>query len=549
MKPRHRINTSFRARSVSEGRPLPSLTLRARKLIVLLALLSCGTAGAREVTTNGLGGGPWSDPATWRGKAVPRAEDDVVIQKGDAVVFDRNDEGKISCQKLFIDPKGALSFKTGAGKQVCCVGDVIESYGTIKLDATRFTTDSLELRLVGDTAARRAVKLLRGAALLIYGRKNLARDRRNVALTAPPVGEKKEIVPGVVEAGRSSMLDLQWARVDDLQVKANQIDNTGAQANERLNVIACQFTGQGRLLFSECDTPVITGNSFRHTGTPVIAAGAIHVVSSPLAEIRGNTVAGGFQYGIAAAHGSDTVVTGNSVEKCTAGLHFSYGQNNMAKQNTIRACETGIDLRYTSAVLEECSVDGAKTGLYNLNSNAQFTSCQVNNLTKGGLAIVYESGGAVTLLNCNVGAGQVKIAVLPAKPAAGPTPTPVTALNYLIVAVKGAPADAQVEVRTVKPVPVTQGAPDPNVRNAPASLTNGTTPLPQTLKPLIVTSWVIDSGGKTVPAPEYAVQVLAPAVKAGVQRAVLKAVNVKPLDSWFRVKPNDATPTLEVSLK
>src|SRR5262245_52791577 len=58
---------------------------------------------AGEITTNGTGGGAWSEPATWRGGAVPKPDDEVTIRKGDAVVFDRNDDGKITCAKLFID--------------------------------------------------------------------------------------------------------------------------------------------------------------------------------------------------------------------------------------------------------------------------------------------------------------------------------------------------------------------------------------------------------------------------------------------------------------
>ncbi len=509
-----------------------------------------GLALAKEITTNGTGGGPWSDPATWRGQAVPAAADDVVIQKGDAVVFDRNDDGKVTCQKLFLDPKGALVFKGRAGKQVCCVADEVESYGTIKLDGTGAATDFLELRLVGDTAAKRTVKLLKGAALLVYGRKNLADDGRNVALTAPNPGEKKEELPGTVEAGGGAMLDVQRARVANVFLKAAKIDNTGARANERLNVLDNHFTGQGRVLLSECDTPVVARNTFRYEGAkPLPLVGAVQVGVCQLPEIKDNTVRGGFQYGITVTHSTDPTVAGNTIEKCAMAFHLAYTQNGMVKRLTIRECEAGVDLFYCSAIVEEVVVDGAKTALRNYYSTSQFTSCRVENVPKkDGVALLFEHG-ATTLLNCNIPAAKIKVVAITAKTATSP-PAPVAALEYLVVGVKGAPAGAQVEVSTSKPVPpLPKGAADPNVRNSPATISRELTPLPQTLSPLIVASWSIDYAGKPVPAPEYTVKVLGPAAKEGAPRPVLKMVTVKPADNWFRPKPNAVTPTVEVTLK
>ena len=52
-----------------------------RSVFALLPFVLALPLGAAEITTNGTGGGPWSDPATWRGKAVPKAEDEVTIRK------------------------------------------------------------------------------------------------------------------------------------------------------------------------------------------------------------------------------------------------------------------------------------------------------------------------------------------------------------------------------------------------------------------------------------------------------------------------------------
>jgi hypothetical protein len=72
--------------------------------------------------------------------------------------------------------------------------------------------------------------------------------------------------------------------------------------------------------------------------------------------------------------------------------------------------------------------------------------------------------------------------------------------------------------------------------------------LPESLSPLILRSWVIEKDGKTTPAPEYTLSVLAPAAE-GKPAKVLKSLTVTPDAKWFRPLPNDAAPTLEVSLK
>jgi hypothetical protein len=510
----------------------------------LFVLLSAAPALAKEISSNGAGGGDWSDPATWRGKKVPRMDYDAVIQNGDTVIFDRNDDGKVTCQKLFLDPKGALHFKTGSGKIIFCVADAVESYGTIRLDGTKSAKDSLELRLVGDSAEKRAVKSLKGATLIVAGRKNLPRDRRNVAITALPHGEKKQEIPGLVEASEGTVFDVQRARIANVQLKASDIDNTGAKVNERVNILESQFTGEGRIYLSGCDTPVIVNNTFTYEGKTVVQPAAISVNSSPLAEIRGNSVRGLFYHGIMGHTQTDSIVAGNTIEKCTNGIYW-YGSDVMIKQATIRDCTTGLILTSASGVVENVTVEGATTAYNHAGATAQLTNFQVKNLAKNGVAVAYASG-PLTLLNCNILPTQINMASAAATTVANPPPR-VTALCYVVVSVKGAPEDTQVEVRT-NPAPA-KGVTDLNVRNSPAALAKGLTPLPKSLKPLIVKSWLIDPTGKTIPAPEYTLTVLAPAPKKGAMRPVLKTLALKPQDSWFRAKVDSPAPTLEVNLK
>jgi hypothetical protein len=476
----------------------------------------------------------------------------VVIRKGDVVVYDAgNKDGNVSCQKLFIDPKGSLTFKTGAGTQVLCLGDAVESYGPIKLDGTKSANDHLEIRFVGDTHTKRVVKLLKGGALVAWGKADLPAGRRNVAFVSPRGGEKKEDIPALIDAVAGVMIDLQRSSFDNVQVNPKEIDNTDAKPNEKVNIVGNRFVARGQnfhpggIVYAlTCDTPLIANNTFEYIGDkPKQDLVAVRVHSSPLAEVRGNTILGGFQYGFAIGHEDTGTLTGNTVEKCLIGVHFGFGGNNIVKGTTIRQCDVGFDLDSTATlVAEENTVLACKTAVKTKNTTAQLTSLHVQELPKDGVALQIIIGGAVSLLNCNITADQIKTEMLAGK---GEQPL-VTSMHYLIVKVKDAPDKAVVDVRTAKPaVPPKPGAADLNVSNAPAELFEGMTPLPQTLAPIIVKSWTIGLDGKPVPAPEYTLNVVAP----GAERKVLKSMTVQPQDKWFRAKPNDPAPTLEVSLK
>ena len=162
------------------------------KAVVSLLLTACaaGSAVSAEITSNGTGGGLWSDPATWHGRQVPGPRDDVAIRKYDVVSFDRIDETEPSCHRLQIDPKGVLQFKVNAGRVVCTLPDVVESFGTIKLDGTRSVKDHLELRLTGD---RRRLILRKGAGLLLYGHAQSPPGKKNVSVYS--VGAERQPAP------------------------------------------------------------------------------------------------------------------------------------------------------------------------------------------------------------------------------------------------------------------------------------------------------------------------------------------------------------------
>lgn len=516
-------------------------------LALLLMCIAQGPVGAADVSSNGFGGGAWSDPATWRGKTVPGPKDDVVIQKQDVVTFDRDHGAGVTCKRLQIDPKGVLLFKTGVGKLVMSVSEGIETYGAIKLDGTRSAKDYHELALVGETADKRKIKVGKGGALLLYGNtRPPPPGYGNVVLSAPqPPDAKEPGLEGMVEGEGSIMIDWQRAYIQDVKLHVLKIDNTGARPNERINVVENRFTGLGRIWLQYCDTPVVARNVVDFPGTKEWETQAgISVTYGPLAEVKDNTVKGKFNFGLVLSYGTDIVATGNIIQGSTIGLNAVGSANFMGKQTVIRGCQAGVRFDSMSGVLEDTLVEGATTPYYQQTASMTVTHFRADKSPKDAVGVFHE-GTTLSLLNTTFLPTQFKFGTQPA-PKEGPPTVPVTCLQYLVVGVKDAPADCLVEVRTAG---LAADAADPNVRNSPAPLIKGRTPLATSLNTLIVKSWTLDAKGKPAPAPEYTVKVLGPAAKEGAARPVLKMLNYRPAENAFRPTLDDATPTLEVSLK
>ncbi len=517
--------------------------MKERTAIAIVLTLVAGGVRAAEVTTNGTGGGPWSEAATWRGGAVPGAGDEVTIRKGDAVVFDRNDDGKTTCAKLFIDPQGVLRFKTGAGKVVLVVSGPVESFGLVKLDGTAAASDFHEIRLAGKTPEERTAKFDKGSGLVVSGKANLPAGKHNVRIASVAPDPKAADVTATVEV-KAGTLDVQRADFQDVKINGNDIDNTGARPGERCNIVGNHFQGKCNLSLVSCDTPVITDNRLEYPGDPWHMPAAPALNGCPLAEVKNNSVKGMFYYAYSIYGCSDCVVSGNSAEKNAVGM-YCVGTA-MFKGNTFREVQNGFVVTSMTGTIEDCVFEKTGIGIQLAGATVQMTSCTYRDPPKEGFQAVYFTAGEITLINCNFTPEQITFP----KPMPKADKPMVTAMHYLILKVNGeAPEDTQVDVRTTNPnPPIAPGAADLNVRNVPAPLLGGRTPLPQSLSPILVKGWVIDKDGKKVPPPEYTVRVLAPA-EGDKPRKVLKTLTVKPDDKWFRSRPNDPAPTLEISLK
>lgn len=501
-------------------------------------------ATAAEITTNGLGGGAWSEAATWRGGAVPKAEDEVTIRKGDAVVFDRNDDGKTTCAKLFIDPKGALRFKTKAGKIVFTTPGQIESFGQLKLDGTASADDVHELRLTGKTVEDRAIKFEKGGALLVAGKANLPGGKRNVFITALDPDPKATEPWSQIDV-KSGMLDVQRAELHHIKLRGVDIDNTGTKPGERCNIIANRFLGRCNVLLENCDTPHANENAFEYPGDPWQQPAALYLNGCPLAEVKNNSVKGYFYYAYSFYVCTDCVVMGNTSEKCYVGI-YCVGTA-MFKGNTFKDASCGYTVTSMSGTIEDDVFERTALGVHLAGATIQMTNPVMKDPPKEYRLIEF-SAGEVTLINCDIGPELISLPkTLPMPMTDKPL---VTSMQFLVLKVNGeVPEDSVVDIRTINPnPPIAPGAADLNIRNAPAPLVGGKTPLPLSLSPIALKGWVIEKDGKTTPAPEYNVRVLAPA-EPGKDAKILKTVKVRPVGKWRRPTPQDATPTLEIDLK
>jgi hypothetical protein len=521
-------------------------TIRAAASVLLALLLMLAPASAAELHSNGLGGGDWSDPLSWREKAVPTSDDDAVISRGDVIAFDRDDEGKTTCKQIFIDPKGALAFKTGKGRTVCSVAGPIEAFGSILIDGTRSAADKCELRMVGATAADRTIKLMKGGKLTVAGRRNLAHGRHNVTLGSAASEAGKPPLETTIEARDGSSLDVQRAEFLNVHLTAFDLDNTGAEVDERVHIVGNHFSGVSHLSITSCDSPLIADNLIELSGVPSFAPSAIYLILCPLAEIRGNTVRGRYAIGIQARQMVDSALTDSVFEGCATGVYW-YGTNGMLKQLTARNCDTGVTCTSMSGVLEDIRIENCKTGYYHAIATVQMTNVQIVDVPKDGVVISYYAG-PLKLLNCNITPEQIKpVPKAPVKAKDGVAA--IECLHYLVVRATGnVPRDARIEVRTAGPSAAkSPRAADPFVRNSPSPIrSNGLTMLPDTLEPLIVRGWTYDDDVKPVAAPSYVVSVVPPASAAGDPPKPLVSTTVTPDASWYRAEPNKPEPTVEV---
>lgn len=502
-----------------------------------------GMAHVGEYHSNGCGGGNWSDPETWHEKIVPAGADIVVIAADDTVVFDGHSTEEPGCRKIQIDPRGVLTFKADEQAHTLNVAGPVESYGTIRMDGSKSPLGVMELRLVAEAEEERTIRMLPNSTLFLNGVEREG-GHKNVVLGAFAAQAGQSRRTALVVARDETMVAIRCAELRDIVLTVYDLDNTGFKANERLSISESYFTGSSRLAFFGCDTPAVQKNSFICEAARPLGAPAIAINACKLAQIQDNVFSGPYDPAIQAQKDVDSSVTDNVISNAARGIAWS-GQNAMLRGNTIAGCKAGLVVEDVNGAVEGMIVRGPELALDVQRSQVQFTDVRVENMPTNGTALFLNSSEA-TLLNCNIEPAQIKVA--------DKTPTNaswVQTMNYLLVQVKGShPQQTMVEVRTapVSGGPPGGGAADMNVRNSPVRVNaEGYTPLPRSLRALVVRAWSLGRDGTKTNAPSYDLVVSTPDEKTGVLKT-LKSMVIEPKPAWYRPDPNQLTPTVEVAL-
>ncbi|MEO6054414.1 MAG: right-handed parallel beta-helix repeat-containing protein [Chthoniobacterales bacterium] len=510
---------------------------------LLVVLIFSAPLYAEEIHSKGLGGGDWSNPNTWTKGKVPQAADVAVIAARDVVIFDRNDADKPTCASLLIDPSGALIFQTNqTGEKhpiIMNVAGIIESYGSIKIDASDDDKTHMELRLAGPDNASRKLSILRGGSLAVVGRSDLPENKCNVIISAPPLVPQSEL--GIITAEKNTMLDIQHAQIEYIRIDATNIDNTGSKPNERLNLISNMFARSSCLNLTGCDTPAILKNIFTPEPVNPMALAILNVAGCPLADIRDNKLTGPARWGLQVR--GECSATGNTIEKCINGISWT-SPNGMMKRNTVKDCESGIQLTSMTGSIEDTSIENCKLAIESTSSVAQLTNVRISDSKTPTVTLVSSS---LSLLNCDIKKAQIKTT---GAPNTQPELPWVQAMQFVVVKLTGkVPDNVVVDIKTAKPdKPLAPGAMDLNVRNSPAIVRSDTTPPADSPSALVVNTWGIARDGKALGPIDYTLTVMEPAAKATDKPKILKTLAIKPEDSWYRSEISDSKPTLEVNI-
>lgn len=506
------------------------------------ALLAAGGEPARETHSNGLGGGRWSDPASWHDGRVPSASDHVVISTGDEIRFDAGIRNEPNCAALSIDPRGVLGFRLDDKPHRLTVAGPVKSYGILRVDASDAPRSRATLRLAAEREDDRVLRLRRGSALLLYGPETGDPDRHGLAIeAAEPTGAA---ATGLIEASGKVMLDLSRVALRGIRLQISEIDNTGFDPAQRLNLTANAFLDGAGLSLRSCDTAKIHQNRFIDTPETPPKATAVRLEGNSLTSFRENLIRG-YAVGLEAVREVDAAVGDNRISDSGTGMILRQVQNVMIRGNHLTDCSTGVLADRSSGVIDTLSVRGAALGIDLHRSTLQLSNLNIRDRPEEAVPLRLIQASA-TLLNANIAPDEIRME--------GNRPNDefwVRKMEYLVLKVTGkVPEKAVVQIRTAE---VSGGAPegraDLNVRNSPARLSpEGWTPFPRSLRPLVLRSWWIDAEKRVRDAPFYDLSILPVLDRAEETPGPLYQQVLEPSDDWFRPDPNERKPTLEVNI-
>jgi len=108
-------------------------------ILFLTPILFLSLTGVGQVTSNGTGGGAWSDPSSWASGSVPASSDNVEVVSGDIITVSSTQ----SCKGITIDVGGTLKITTGA---LLTASSTVNDNGTLTMTDGTFNAGSTKAK-------------------------------------------------------------------------------------------------------------------------------------------------------------------------------------------------------------------------------------------------------------------------------------------------------------------------------------------------------------------------------------------------------------------
>ncbi len=353
--------------------------MKLRMLVCLLSLANVCHAAA--ISSNGTGGGKWSETTTWAGAVVPGPGDSVTILVGDVVLFDVDMSGWVD-GIAGLTCNGTIHCSTAAGTYCLKTSADIGGTGTIHCGSAE-TAYPLACSMTFDFAATpSSFECQSGLVLNLHCTEPI---HPVIALSEDEVAGQTELsvdtdVTGDMwTPGKIVRIDAVSDRVPDSEKRA--IGAAGITSNTvTLDTGLAADKGRGALLVLVSRNIRIVGSTefaVRYMTGGVLACeitDCLHAVGVPSGSLVSGTISG-CTYGV--VNPSGCTVCG-AISGCTYGVNnpsggaisgtisgCTYGVNNpsgCAIWGTIAGCTSGVN--QGASCMVSGTIEGCGTGIF-----------------------------------------------------------------------------------------------------------------------------------------------------------------------------------------
>ncbi len=283
-----------------------------------------------NISSNGTGGGNWSEAATWSGGAVPGVNDRAVIAGGDTVIVDKVDTAA-SCAGITVEANGLLEFDTSASRTLIVAGDIYVD-GTLRMRAGAEYTSTIQFDC--ETNGQYGLIVTATGLLDIEG---TSKSNRNVYIAALTQDESHNAYIWCQQGSETHIkyADISYMGLDEANkngITVYQVD--GSSAGEGFSLEGSKVhDGYDGIHFTDTATYcVIKDNDIFNNSNFGIYLGGASVNNNI---ITGNKIYSSGYRGILLNSGSYNLIYGNIIaDTSNAGVYLG-GDSNYIFNNTI----------------------------------------------------------------------------------------------------------------------------------------------------------------------------------------------------------------------